>query len=80
MPLIAQAYSNEDLTTFVANALCSAVSVPYLQKLNPHDMCVRFHAAAARLQLQWMYGLVTDVGFMRVVHLMLYFANGILNS
>jgi len=58
----------------------SAISVPNLQKLNARDMCARMHAAAARLQLQWMCGLVTDVGFKRVVQLLLYFVQAVLNS
>ena len=76
---VKQSSSYEDLSTFLSNAMLSNVPIVSLQRFNPHEICVQLHAVAARMQLQWMGGYVTDVGYMRVTQLLLSFAHGILD-
>ena len=72
-------FSNQELSSFISSALLNIITIPNLQRTNPHEICVRLHAVAARMQLQWMCGSVSDVGFMRVSRLLLLFADGILD-
>jgi hypothetical protein len=76
---VKQSSSFEDVSAFLSNAMLNNIPIASLQKINPHEICVQLHAVAARMQLQWMGGYVTDVGFMRVTQLMLSFAQGILD-
>jgi hypothetical protein len=75
---ISQAFSNQQLSCFISSALLGSITVPNLQSINPHEICVQLHAAAARMQLQWLCGCVSDVGFMRAVQLLLLFVRAVL--
>jgi hypothetical protein len=77
--LIQLSFSTQELSSFISNTLLNIVTIPHLQRTNPHELCVQAHAVAARMQLQWMCGSVSDVGFMRVSRLLLLFAYGILD-
>jgi hypothetical protein len=74
------AFSNQELSSLIGNALLSNIPISSLQKINPHEVSAGFHAAAARLQLQWTTGLVSDVGFMRVAQLLLHASQAILDA
>ena len=74
---IKMAFSNLELSFFINNSLLNNIPIMTLQKINPHEISTSVHAAAARMQLQWMSGLVSDVGFMRVVQLLVQAAQAI---
>jgi hypothetical protein len=78
--LITQSFSNHQLASFIADALMGSIALPNLQNTNPHEICVLLHAVACKMQLQWMLGFITDVGFMRVNQLLLLFCQAILED
>jgi hypothetical protein len=72
-------FSNNELSSFITNTILGNISTSNLQKINPHEICTRIHAAVARMQLQWMSGLISDIGLMRIPQLLLLLANAILD-
>lgn len=79
-PLITQSLSHHQLSSFIADALMGSIALPNLQNTNPHEICALLHAVACKLQLQWMLGFITDVGFMRVNQLQLLFCQAVLKD
>jgi hypothetical protein len=78
--LIMLSFSNHRLSSFMSDAIIGGLSLSDLQNTNPHEMCCLLHAVASRMQLQWMFGIITDVGFMRVNQILLFFCQAILKE
>ena len=78
--LVTQSFSNHRLSSFITDALMGSIALPNLQNTNPHEICALLHAVACKMQLQWMLGLVSDVGFMRVNQILLLFCQAILKE